>query len=313
MKVLTSFLLAHLSFISCGGGYAPVRRNLDNKKPSETSRLSSVLDERCSSQLGQPIYQSTVASVRVTWATSDLRLDSNDGTELSFCELSKREISSAQGFENMSMIFYRREIRIVSLIGSLLSVRDDIRYGNRDESNQPGAPTATSDLYTIDLSRPYTGTENEDKPIKTPLTNFFDAQSIYIQLIKDKDIRQAIKEQNDGRVPERFGDFQKLLAEKGGIDFENYRYTIYEDFLEHFSLDSVDGSNIKVRITFPSRQNRVLDSSDKLIVLPIPETLRSALQKAKAQESGFLSSDGPSLFRDAATLIDLTVEDDRKS
>lgn len=259
-----------------------------------------------SSEPDHAIWTTRIGSIELRWNTDDLIIDGLHGNGL----FSMKE-SAKRSFETVKMragkiedCSYSQEIRLKSVVGRLISIENRSRFSysfSVDGHEVSGPYSDYTTLITIDVldARDESG---EIKPTK--LETVFNKEEVFRELIEEKPISRALREQSQGRMPTDFNEFIEFLKKRNGLLFDDYRYAIYDDFTEHFEFESVNHDNVTIKLTLPSANRTNQENYCAYLTFEIPSEIRHDLEKANRLEFGFLGSDADHLFGKRTTKIE---------
>jgi hypothetical protein len=152
---------------------------------------------------------------------------------------------------------------------------------------------------------PYRAGELEIDMSKRSVTllDFFTEREVVDALLTDSAVRKALQFQKSGEPPKTiiqlikvFNEEQLAIETKDGCT-----YLLPEDLITRFAFHHVEGNKVAIRLALPPDVGACRTSYAQLgILLPIPDSLRSALELARTRKEGFLMCDIDRLFGDRA-------------
>lgn len=213
-----------------------------------------------------------------------------------------REASKDPQSGKMERCLYDRRFTVLSVVGSIISLRDN----NSTTCEQAAHPGGETRYTAIDLSKAgnvgYKELEmevdlaNPGKIVK--LTDIFDEADILGALLADPLVKEAL-----GRSGSRPRTLGKLIEEfAGGASVtDKHCYSVSEDMLTRFAFHHTENGKVAVRLGLSGAGPCREFLTEIGILLPIPPSLRTALAQAEAGKEGFLMKDLKKISRDRAT------------
>ncbi|HEX8651106.1 MAG TPA: hypothetical protein VF708_09710 [Pyrinomonadaceae bacterium] len=186
---------------------------------------------------------------------------------------------------------YERTFTLLSVVGSLVSLRDNYYSSCTGEAH----PAGETRLLTLDLAKPGqvdydeemdTDINNPGKVIK--LTDLFPETDIVQALLADPFVRKNMLNPEIKSTPKTLEEFLNSIAMTNS---EEVCLTIDNDWLTRFAFHHIENGKIAVRLGFsglgPCRE-RLTEIG---LLLPIPTSLKSPLALAASAKEGFLATD----------------------
>ncbi len=245
------------------------------------------------------------------WTTADLYLTSvTQKTERIFTPLVEQGFrdfatllaENPKDEQNLKKCSYQRRFSILSVVGNLLTFRDEY-------SDYCGGahPSTDQRLTTIDLRKKealsykhsgempllFVDVNNRGKIVA--LTDYFPESQILSALLKDPGIKEAI---TNGPSPKNISQLLELLEEQNfELKVDDFYARLPPDFLTRFVFYHADDKTVTIRIGLsPSSQAGHALEKHLSLVLATPEELKEPLALALSRQQGFM-------MRDAAVVI----------
>jgi hypothetical protein len=190
---------------------------------------------------------------------------------------------------------YETTVRPLSLVGSLLSFR-------RDDYWSGGAhPSGDISYTTVDAARPKR---------RVKLTELFPDAAVRDALWKDAVVRRVLGKVGVTTAPAAAAALVKKLELQTFGGEEGFKYGFRADFLEGFAFHHLEGDRVAVRLCVPwGTEIFRFQSTEIGLLLQVPTSLRSSLQRAARGEEGFLMREAKRRFGDrSATLVSIGLD-----
>jgi hypothetical protein len=253
-----------------------------------------------SNQAEQTIWMGRSGGYALRWSTAeisarsaktstDVRFSSKAITQKEFDEF-KAVMTDPQA-PSETHCTYERTFTLLSVVGSLVSVRDNYYASCALEAH----PAGETRLLAFDLARPgavaykeemNTDLANPGKVVK--LTDFFPEADIVQALLADPFVRKNMLNPETKSPPKDLKEFLDSLAINTS---EKVCLSIADDWLTRFAFHHVENGKVAVRLGFsglgPCRENL----TELGLLLPIPPTLKTSLALAADAKEGFLMTD----------------------
>jgi hypothetical protein len=194
---------------------------------------------------------------------------------------------------------YERHFRVLSVVGSLISV-EDAYYAFCQDWAHPAVETRWT---AIDLAKPgevtYAGADgvapievDPTKPGKVVrLTDFFAEDEIRTALLADSLIKGVLQNLGTPASPQTLRDLPQLLRNQS-LEAGECVFRLPEDFLTRFVFHHVEKDHVAVRLGLPPNAEACRTQHAQLgIPLPIPAALKTPLALAASGQAGFLMQD----------------------
>ncbi len=274
--------------------------------------IVSMTNAACA-QRGPAIWSGSSAGYEVRWTASEIDVRRGDRRVFSAREWANEGLTHfiaanrSAGETRAPDCNYRRSIRIVSMVGSMLSLEDSSEISCRQEAH-PGGMTR---LITVDLSKSGSlahaggdalGQVDTAKPERAVLlTSLFPAADVLAALAAASPVRGVLRAVN--AKPATLPALLSAIADARGEG--DACFIVPSDLLSAFAFDRMDGQRVIVRLGLPGdgpcRTN--LTTSD--LSFAIPAALAPALQNAASGAAGFLEARGEQIAAGRVTVITL--------
>jgi hypothetical protein len=245
----------------------------------------------------------------IRWTTADIQarpLKKPDRIMFSALQLARLGfqtfVSPSRLLGNEERITYERKFTMVSMVGSIMSLRDELYYEIRPSAH-PGLEVR---FTAIDLGKPgevpdpWASEEgvNLAKPGKVVrLTDLFPGKYLLRALLADPIIREYTGEPGNPQAPKNLEDLCKVLKDQRPDLFP-------KDFLTRFAFHHVQGDKVAVRLMLLSGGGAARGSTFELgLLLPIPKAMRQPLRLAASGQAGFLMKDVKRISRGQNTEV----------
>ncbi|HZE20690.1 MAG TPA: hypothetical protein VE082_01435 [Desulfobaccales bacterium] len=269
----------------------------------------------------QFFWSGTSGGFAICWTSADIQArPEKNPTQLAFSvtRLARRGfqafISPPNLYDTIKNINYERKFALLSVAGSIVSLKDELYY-EIIPSAHPGGETRftaidltkrgeavyvsppEADLFELDLAR-------LGKVAK--LTDYFPEPEVFKALLNHHIIQKALA----GESPPSLTELLALLNSK---HIDNIPYLIPRDLLTRFAFHHLQGNKVAVRLGLPSASGaaRYLHAELELM-LPIPPALKKPLTLAASGKEGFLMADRQKIAGDALTRLTFSFEPQSK-
>ncbi len=265
----------------------------------------------------QAIWAGRSGGFEISWTTADIlarSLKEPDRLAFSAAQLARRDfqtfISPANLDGSEGHITYERKFTLLSVVGSIISFRDELYYYVQPSAH-PGGETR---FTAIDLAKPgeavYVSPPESD-PFELDLaklgkvamlTDYFSENGVVRALQKNPLMKGALAE-GSLRSP---AELRTLLE---GPRIAGIPYGFPPDLLTRFVFHHLQGNKVAVRLGLPSASGaaRYMHAEPE-ILLPVPVALKESLTRAAAGQEGFLMADQKKLAGKGVTLISFSFE-----
>jgi hypothetical protein len=262
----------------------------------------------------QAIWSGTSGGFTIRWTTADIQawpLRKPGRLTFSAGDLSRR------GFQNflsslgqdtpIKHITYERKFTVLSVVGSIISLKDELYY-DIIPSAHPGGETRftaidlaksgeavyvsppEADSFELDLAR-------LGKVAK--LTDYFQEKEVLEALGHSAIFKQTLGEERPQSLEKAFE-----LLEEQHLEINGVPYSFPRDFLTRFAFHHLQGDRVAVRLGLPGAGGAARFMHTEIeILLPVPAALQESLTKAAAGKEGFLLEDQQKLAGESVTLI----------
>jgi hypothetical protein len=291
--ILTFQLVAAIAFAACTAGDAEQREPAPERAAAHAAATDVASDA---------VWQSTSGPYRVRLTRDDIVVSRGTRTVLSIRDaldtIPDRAVAVDVGDTAGSNCEEDHAVRILSLVGSILSLEDDFDY-NCDGAAHPGRYNR---FVAIDLARTERdGVRAVDGGMvlgrEISLEEIFPEQELLEALLADAVVRKQLEgsQQTPATLAELVEQVQgsRLCA-----------YAFEPDMLRRFSFHHVEGDKVAVRIALShgceAERGRITQIG---LLLRIPEALRSELAAASAGTHGILMRDAQKRFGTHAVAI----------
>jgi hypothetical protein len=252
----------------------------------------------------------------IRWTTADLQARSlkRPGRLIfSAAQLSRRAFQTFISPPNLDgseeRITYERQFTLLSVVGSIVSLRDELYY-NIQPSAHPGLEIR---FTAIDLAKPGAvpdpwATEEGFSLKKSgkvaKLTDYFPEKEVLKALLNDAIIQETL----GGESPSSLAKLFKLLKDRR-IEINGVPYLLPRDWLTRFAFHHLQGNKVAVRLGLPSAGGAARGLHAELgLLLPIPPALKKSLTLAASGKEGFLMADRKKLAGKGVTRIAFSID-----
>jgi hypothetical protein len=257
------------------------------------------------------IWSGRSAGFQVRWTERDI--DVRRGT---------RRVFSAREWANAGLIHflaanrgardmrppdcnYRRDIRIIALVGAMMSLEDRTEFSCRNEAH-PGGMTRmiTVDLATMgrlaQAGRDAIGRVDPRAPGRAVLlTRLFPAADVQAALAGAPPLRDVLL-----RTGTEAATLPALLhAVTDAAGEGDACYVVPSDLLAAFAFDRLDGERVVLRLGLPGDGPCRMNLTTADLSFAIPASLAMAVQDADNGSAGFLAARGARLAAGRVTTI----------
>jgi hypothetical protein len=263
----------------------------------------------------QVIWTGQSGGFEIRWTTADIQarpLNRPDRLVFSAAQLAHRDfqtfISPPHLDGSEARVTYERKFTIISVVGSIISLKDELSYDIQPSAHPGGETRFTAidlaksgeavyvsppeaDLFELDLAK-------LGKVAK--LTDYFPETEVLKALLNNASIKEAL----GGESPSSMANLSKLLQDLPIEIINEVPYLFPRNFLTRFAFYSLQKNKVTVRIGLPSGSGAARYWYAELgLLLPIPAALKKPLGLAASGKAGFLMQDQPKVAGDAVTVI----------
>ena len=171
--------------------------------------------------------------------------------------------------------------RVLSLVGPYLSVEEAF-YCDCGGAH----PTATKGIRAIDLR-----TSKPDQPAPLSVTDILPAPEVFSRLASDRMVKAALQNSADP-APKSLTGLLKALQFQS-VQSGECSYTFEPDLLRNFAFYNLRAQGVVVRFGLSAAEVCRGQMTEVGIVVPVPESLKSAVDMAKNRKAGLLAVDAP--------------------
>jgi hypothetical protein len=266
------------------------------------------------------IWTGKSGGFEIRWTTADIQarpLNQPDQVVFSAARLAHRGFQTFISPPNLDgseeRVTYERKFTIISVVGSIVSLKDELYY-NIQPSAHPGGETRftaidlaksgeavyvsppEADLFELDLAK-------LGKAAK--LTDFFPETGVLKALLNNASIKGAL----GGESPSSLANLFKLLQDQR-IEINNeVPYLFPRDFLTRFAFYSLQKNKVTVRLGLPSASGAARYWYAELgLLLPIPAALKESLTLAASGKEGFLMRDQRNIAGEGVTRLAFSID-----
>jgi hypothetical protein len=259
------------------------------------------------------IWSGNSGGLTITWTSSNITASQNGKQVFSaraWAEAGLRHFISANrtaGTASPPACDYTRTLRIVSIVGPMVSFEDATEFTCTKEAH-PGGMTR---LITLDLSsrQPLVeaghdaiGRVDPERPGKAVLlTRLFPAEQIFKALSALPPIQSALR--SAGSQPQTLPALVQAVSDSTG-EGENC-YIIPPDLLASFAFDRVEDGRVVIRLGLPGDGPCRMKLTSFDMRFAVPSQIAGALQAAAAGKEGFLAAEGSRIVAGRSTKITL--------
>lgn len=242
------------------------------------------------------IWTGRSAGFTIQWSTTDINARRAGGALLfsakslaqtGFKEF--RDINTDSTTGQADKCVYQRNFTLLSVVGSIISFRDN-NYSSCEGEAHPAGETR----YTaIDLVKPGAVSYKDEmefdlndpgKAVK--LTDIFDETDIFNALRADSLVKEAFADS-----PSQPRSLNELVESFGGQVSDKHCYSVDRDMFTRFAFHHLENGKVAVRLGFSGAGPCREYLTEIGILLPIPPSLKTALAQAESGKEGFLMKD----------------------
>lgn len=250
----------------------------------------------------QTVWRGKSGDYNVVWTTHDISAvgDKTLQTTFSLARFSLRKTVEEFGAAEKWFCDYedfRKTYKILSLVGSLVSL---------EETSVTSPQTSVTIRYrTVDLT---------DENRKMSLTDYFPADAVFAELMKNSLIKKSVARRTKElsaelkrkvSAPTNVEEFFKLFD---GADSDSSATTnganqffIKKDLLDAFAFKQIKNGKVAIEMLLPATTGNRADAGFPVqLQLNVPASLKMPLAKANLRREGFLSKDKNSVWRRGA-------------
>lgn len=215
----------------------------------------------------------------VKWTTENVEIyqtNKPEVTEFSFLDRAQAKfdkIATDAAVNKVKSVTSEELIKPLSLVGSIFSYETD-QYFNQEPSAHP---SLYRNIQVVDLN---------DPERKVRLTEFFNEQSIYTQLMRQPEIIQSLKALGVTPKPKNLQELSAALKDQ----MPSCELGFYDDPLEHFAFHKITNKTVTVQIavSYGAEACRGRLTTMNLILPVEDETVKTNILKAQHLKDGFL-------------------------
>ncbi|HEX2886661.1 hypothetical protein [Vineibacter terrae] len=200
-----------------------------------------------------------------------------------------------------------RSLRIVALVGTMMSLEDGFETTCRREAH-PGGMTR---LLTVNLAKPGSlaqagrdaiGRVDPDQPGRAVLlTDLFPASDVLAGLAGAPPLRDVLRRAKS--TPATLPALLEAVAYASGEG--DACYSVPADLLAAFAFARLDGERIVMRLGLPGDGPCRMNLTTADMPFALPESLTPAVRKAAAGQEGFLADRAETIAAGRRTVIEL--------
>jgi LysM repeat protein len=225
------------------------------------------------------IWEGESAGFNIRWTKSEITATTPFGRQIfSTTQLAQKNFEADflmdKSLYKNNPCEYKRNFALLSVVGSIATI-SDTEYTSCKTMKHP---SIDHNFRVIDLAK-------SAQAVK--LTDFFLESDILAALLNDKIIKLSLKDKTPTTLTELFN-----VLEWSEIVIKDCTYTLPIDFLSQFAFHHVIARQVAIRLHLQPMTNACESKNAQLgFYLPIPTTLKMALNRAQMQNSGFLMQD----------------------
>ncbi len=225
------------------------------------------------------IWEGESAGLNIRWTKNEITATTPFGRQIfSTTQLAQKNFEADflmdKSLYKNNPCQYQRNFALLSVVGSIVTI-SDTEYTNCKAMRHP---SIDHNFRVIDLAK-------SAQAVK--LTDLFLESDILAALLNDKIIKLSLKDKTPTTLTELFN-----VLEWSEIVIKNCTYTLPIDFLSQFAFHHVTARQVAIRLHLQPMTNVCESKNAQLnFYLPIPTTLKMALNRAQMQNSGFLMQD----------------------
>ncbi|MCX5887854.1 MAG: hypothetical protein NTY36_00195 [Deltaproteobacteria bacterium] len=264
----------------------------------------------------QVIWTGKSGGFEIRWTTIDIQarpLNKPGRLVFSAARLANRGFQTFISPPNLDgseeQITYERKFTLLSVVGSIISLRDELYYYVKPSAH-PGVETR---FTTIDLAKP--GIVPDPWAIEggfslkklgqvAKLTDYFPENEVLKALLNNGIIKEALA----GESPPSLVKLFELLTEQP-IRINEVPYVFPRDFLTRFGFHHLQRDKVAVLMGLPSSGGAARGFHAELsLLLPVPPTLKKSLPLGASGKEGFLMTDRKKIAGEGVTLISFSID-----
>jgi hypothetical protein len=202
---------------------------------------------------------------------------------------------------------YRKEIRIIALVGAMMSLEDRTEITCRKEAH----PGGMARLITVDLAatgplalagRDAIGRVDPRQPGRAVLLNqLFPAGDVLSALADAPPLRDVLR--RSGTAPATIDALINAVADASGEG--DACYIVPFDLLAAFAFDRADDAKLVIRLGLPGDGPCRMDMTTADLSFAIPQSLTRAVRRAASGEEGFFADRSEGFAAGKLTTIEL--------
>jgi hypothetical protein len=262
---------------------------------------------------GQVIWTGKSGGFEIRWTTADIQarpLKKPGGAVFSAAQLSRRGFQTFISPPNLTgsekHIAYGRTFTLLSVVGSIVSLKDELYY----EITPSAHPGGEIRFTAIDLAKPgkvpdpwakEEGLSLTELGKVAKLTDYFPEQEVLKALLDQAIIQEALS----GESPPSLAQLFNLLKEQH-IMINDIPYLFPQDFLTRFAFHHLEGEKVAVGLSLSAGGAFRSLPPELVLLLPIPPALKNSLALAASGQEGFLRRDQERLSEGRNTIIRFT-------
>jgi len=200
-----------------------------------------------------------------------------------------RDINTDSTTGQADKCVYQRNFTLLSVVGSIISFRDNYYSSCEGEAHPAGETRYTA----IDLAKPGAVSYKDEmefdlsdpgKAVK--LTDIFDETDIFNALRNDSLVKEAFADS-----PSQPRSLNELVESFGGNVSDKHCYSVDRDMLTRFAFHHLEKGKVAVRLGFSGAGPCREYLTEIGILLPIPPSHKTALAQAESGKEGLLMKD----------------------
>lgn len=221
----------------------------------------------------------------------------------------QRFISPPQLDGSEKHITYEREFTLLSVVGSIISLRDELYY----EITPSAHPGGEIRFTAIDLAKPgevpdplatEEGFSQQKLGKVAMLTDYFPEKEVLQALLANAMIKEIL----GGESPSSLANLLQFLQDQP-IEKNEVPCLIPGDFLTRFTFHQLQGDRVAVHLGVPSAGGAFRSFHAELdLRLPIPPALKNSLTLAASGQEGFLMADRKKIAGAGVTRISFSFD-----
>ncbi len=225
------------------------------------------------------IWEGESAGLNIRWTKNEITVTTPFGRQIfSTTQLAQKDFEADflmdKSLYKNNPCEYQRNFALLSVVGSIATISDTESTKCKNMKH----PSIDHNFITIDLAK-------SAEAVK--LTDLFVESDILAALLNDKIIKLSLKNKTPATLT---GLFNAL--EWSEIVIKDCTYTLPINFLNQFAFHHVTARQVAIRLHLQPMTHACESKKAQLgFYLPIPTTLKMALNRAQMQNSGFLMRD----------------------